>query len=567
MKVIQAQDKLILKAVSPDGTVTSGDLLTAFAENGGSTGVRISNLEVETQTTLNSTTTTLEDPFLEVNRNNSTADGEDGGLFINRGSENHALLYWDASDDNFVVGTTTHEATVTAISNITLGQLKVATTPTDSNHATSKSYVDSRTIIVSGDDSTAITIEQGAELVIKGGTSITTDTTAGGDTITINVDAAMTDVNSITSASGENITLTAQTNIVKIDDVITFNSELGSSPNATSLPQLHAGTPSNGGTGLMTRHNSVNSGEVTELLGVTSADLKIFGDDSTTMAVNIPTQEFHIKGGSGIVTSTSSTQTLTISVSGDISVNNISSPDSTAVVINDGLDVIGTLQVTDIGGHDSTAVQINEDLNVNGNIRVNTKNIHLGDSSGAFDGNIMFGAGDDLQISHDGANSFINDAGTGNLQIQTNSQIDVTGGGEDIAKFIKDGAVELYHNNVKRIETTAIGVTVTGATVMTPVDDLATSTTALSLTATVHSLAVGEQGYTLAAGTEGQIKVREMQVEWIAAHKVGEVSDSLLEGLDRRAFRLLKSNSEEWLEWLDNDKFWSPGWKGDVIEE
>ena len=67
--------------------------------------------------------------------------------------------------------------------------------------------------------------------------------------------------------------------------------------------------------------------------------------------------------------------------------------------------------------------------------------------------------------------------------------------------------------------------------------------------------------------TEGQIKVREMQVEWIAAHKEGEVSDSLLEGLDRRAFRLLKSNSEEWLEWLDNDKFWSPGWKGDVIEE
>ena len=158
MKVIQAQDKLILKAVSPDGTVTSGDLLTAFAENGGSTGVRISNLEVETQTTLNSTTTTLEDPFLEVNRNNSTADGEDGGLFINRGSENHALLYWDASDDNFVVGTTTHEATVTAISNVTLGQLKVATTPTDANHAASKSYVDSRIIIVSGEDSTAITI-------------------------------------------------------------------------------------------------------------------------------------------------------------------------------------------------------------------------------------------------------------------------------------------------------------------------------------------------------------------------------------------------------------------------
>ena len=54
MKIIQAQDKLILRAVSPDGDTTSGDLLVAFAENGGSTGVRISNLEVETQTVLNS---------------------------------------------------------------------------------------------------------------------------------------------------------------------------------------------------------------------------------------------------------------------------------------------------------------------------------------------------------------------------------------------------------------------------------------------------------------------------------------------------------------------------------
>jgi len=48
-------------------------------------------------------------------------------------------------------------------------------------------------------------------------------------------------------------------------------------------------------------------------------------------------------------------------------------------------------------------------------------------------------------------------------------------------------------------------ITHPGATILTPVDDLATSTTALSLTATVHSLAVGEANYTLAAGTEGQI--------------------------------------------------------------
>ena len=31
-----------------------------------------------------------------------------------------------------------------------------------------------------------------------------------------------------------------------------------------------------------------------------------------------------------------------------------------------------------------------------------------------------------------------------------------------LAKFIDDGAVELYHNNVKKFETTAAGVTLTG---------------------------------------------------------------------------------------------------------
>lgn len=63
MKIIQGQDKIILRAVSPDGNTTSGDLLTAFAEDNGSTGIKISTLEVETQTVLNSTTTTIEDPF------------------------------------------------------------------------------------------------------------------------------------------------------------------------------------------------------------------------------------------------------------------------------------------------------------------------------------------------------------------------------------------------------------------------------------------------------------------------------------------------------------------------
>jgi len=63
-----------------------------------------------------------------------------------------------------------------------------------------------------------------------------------------------------------------------------------------------------------------------------------------------------------------------------------------------------------------------------------------------------FGADDDLQIFHDGSNSIIRETGTGNLVIE--------GTGETLASFIDDGAVELYHDNTKRLETTGFGVTI-----------------------------------------------------------------------------------------------------------
>ena len=60
--------------------------------------------------------------------------------------------------------------------------------------------------------------------------------------------------------------------------------------------------------------------------------------------------------------------------------------------------------------------------------------------------------------------------------------------------------------------------------------------------------------------------MRHLQVEWTEAHTEQEVSDELLEGLDRRAFRLLRADAEAWLRWLDDEEFWSPGWRSDDVE-
>ncbi|MEE3134285.1 MAG: hypothetical protein VX277_00545 [Candidatus Thermoplasmatota archaeon] len=62
---------------------------------------------------------------------------------------------------------------------------------------------------------------------------------------------------------------------------------------------------------------------------------------------------------------------------------------------------------------------------------------------------------------------------------------------------------------------------------------------------------------------EGKRLIREMQIEWKDAAKRKEIKLELIEGLDRRAFYLLKANDDEWTELLDNLSFWRPGWKAD----
>ena len=80
-----------------------------------------------------------------------------------------------------------------------------------------------------------------------------------------------------------------------------------------------------------------------------------------------------------------------------------------------------------------------------------------------------FGTGNDLEIYHSGAESVIKNA-SGNLDIITGStSIDLQGndGSETLAKFQPNGAVELYYDNSKKLETASGGVTVTGTVAAT----------------------------------------------------------------------------------------------------
>ena len=77
---------------------------------------------------------------------------------------------------------------------------------------------------------------------------------------------------------------------------------------------------------------------------------------------------------------------------------------------------------------------------------------------------INIGAGDDLKLYHDGSHTYADNT-TGFFHIRSNSAIRLQKiGGEPMIYAIPDGAVELYYDQSKKLETTANGVAIGGST-------------------------------------------------------------------------------------------------------
>lgn len=162
-----------------------------------------------------------------------------------------------------------------------------------------------------------------------------------------------------------------------------------------------------------------------------------------------------------------------------------------------------------------------------------TDKISLPDSSA---GSINVGLSSDLQIYHSGANSFITDSGTGSLLFR-GSQINIQNvdGTKNKARFITDGAAELYHNGTKKFETASGGVTVTGtvaatsytgdgsaltgivAGVQTEAASISGITTYLDLTKDDHELVVtGTNTISVIGGSQGDSHTLRIENSGIA---------------------------------------------------
>ena len=113
-----------------------------------------------------------------------------------------------------------------------------------------------------------------------------------------------------------------------------------------------------------------------------------------------------------------------------------------------------------------------------------------------------FGDVSDLQIYHDGANSYIADVGTGNMILGAASQLSIGELGVSTSAVFKTTAeVVLYHNNSAKFATTSVGADVTGELIADSYNETYAAVTSTSNATTVNCEAGNAFSHTLTENT------------------------------------------------------------------
>ena len=291
--------------------------------------------------------------------------------------------------------------------------------------------------------------------------------------------------------------------------------------------------------GTLTMSDSSGSSYVTEsgtgglfLLGNSTVTIgKSIGSAIENMATFAPDSAVSLYYDNVVKLSTSATGVTTenIYLSGDIDLQDTLGASTGRVKIGIGDDLqlyhdgtnsyiansTGTLNiqsVTSITG----ATSITGDTSITGLL-------DFGDSSAT--ANILrFGAAQDLQIYHDGSHSYIDDTGTGDLNIRGANLNLQKYTGETFVACVADGSVSVYHDNVVMLATTASGVNVSGVvqhsvyTVATLASSIGASFLAAGMRSFVSDSAnslASHHGQTVAAGGANFVPVFYDGTNWI----------------------------------------------------
>lgn len=127
-----------------------------------------------------------------------------------------------------------------------------------------------------------------------------------------------------------------------------------------------------------------------------------------------------------------------------------------SVTINSNLSVAGISTFTNWSRFNNP-VQFASNVEVTG-IATFRSTVRLDDND-----HLYLGTDNDLDLYHDGSNSYIDDRGTGSLYLRGNGNVFIQKyTGENMIDAVADGAVNLYFDNSKKFETTNTGITATG---------------------------------------------------------------------------------------------------------
>ena len=262
----------------------------------------------------------------------------------------------------------------------------------------------------------------------------------------------------------EGQTTTVESTIVTIDDK---NIELGSVASPSNTTADGGGITLKGATdktikwinstGYWTFNTGIEVGghlqidDSNEIRVGTSQDLKIY-HDGTNSAIQNATGNFYLyNGGNNIyIRPVNNEDGIVVKANAEVELfyNNVRKLETKS----DGVDVTGEVQC------DFLDVDGGVDIN-GGQVFYDATNNLLRWADGA---RATFGASNDLQIKHDGGNSFIDDAGTGVLYIRSNDLRLGKYTGELGLQIIADGETRLHYDNSVKLATKTGGIDVTG---------------------------------------------------------------------------------------------------------
>ena len=196
------------------------------------------------------------------------------------------------------------------------------------------------------------------------------------------------------------------------------------------------------------------------------AGITFVGDDSTGSTIN--TAETLKFTGSNNITTTVVDDTVTITGSKDINVNSISSGDSSAIQINDNVNVSGTFNAktivtNDLISEDSTAINVLDGMNVSGTLSADVLDVNeiSSSDSSAIQINDSLNASGTITAA-----SFVTHGTSGNITGVNNIEVNQISSNDSSAVQVADGlnvsgtltASTIVTNDISSGDSTAIQI-------------------------------------------------------------------------------------------------------------